>query len=59
MQHTSSLIDLILTNQKNCFKHSHAFQTGLGDFHKLVTTCFKNNYEKFQPINIWYNLLKL
>ena len=52
MQHTSSLIDLILTNRKNCFKHSHAVETGLSDFHKLVTTCFKNTYEKLSPINI-------
>ena len=58
MQHTSSLIDLILTNRKNCFKHSHAFETGLSDFHKLVTTCFKNTYEKLQPINIQYRSYK-
>ena len=49
---------LILTNRKNCFKHSHAFETGLSDFHKLVTTCFKNAYEKLQPINIQYRSYK-
>ena len=54
MQHTSSLIDLILTNRKNCFKHSHAFETGLSDYHKLITTCFKNTYEKLQLIKIQY-----
>ena len=58
MQHTSSLIDLILTNRKNCFKHSHAFETGLSDYHKLVTTCFKNTYEKLQPIKIQYRSYK-
>ena len=62
MQHTSSLIDLILTNQKNCFKHSHTFETDLSDYHYnchyIVTTCFKNTYEKLQPINIQYRSYK-
>ena len=58
MQHTSSLIDLTLTNQKNCFKHSYAFETGLSDFHKLVTTSFKNTYKKLKPINIQYRSYK-
>ena len=58
MQHTSSLIGSILTNWKNCFKHFHAFETGLSDFHKLVTTCFKNTYEKLSPINSQYRSYK-
>ena len=31
-----------------------AFETGLSDFHKIVTTCFKNTYQRLRPINIEY-----
>ena len=41
MKGSSTCIDLILTNCKHNFKHTHAFETGLSDFHKMVTTCFK------------------
>ena len=47
-------IDLIPTNYKHNFKHTHAFETGLSDFHRMVTTCFKITYERLRPINIQY-----
>ena len=31
-----SCIDLILTNQKLCFKNSSIFETGLSDHHHLI-----------------------
>ena len=34
-------IDLILTNKKNHFMKSTAFETGLSDDHKLITTIKK------------------
>ena len=54
MKGSSTCIDLILTSCKHNFKHTHAFETGLSDFHKMVTTCFKNTYERLRPINIQY-----
>ena len=51
---SSSSIDVILTNCRYRFKHTHAFETGLSDFHKIVVTCFKNTYERLWPINIRY-----
>ena len=51
MKGSSTCIDLILTNCKHNFKHT---QTGLSDFHEMVTTCFKNTYERLRHINIQY-----
>ena len=58
MKGSSSSIDLSLTNCRYHFKHTHAFETGLSDFHKIVVTCFKNTYERLQPINIQYRSYK-
>ena len=58
MKGSSSSIDLILTNCRHYFKHTHAFETGLSDFHKTVVTGFKNIYERLQPINIQYRRYK-
>ena len=41
MKGFSTSIDLILTNCKHNFKHTHTFETGLSDFHEMVTTYFK------------------
>ena len=54
MKGSSTSIDLILTNCKHHFKHTHAFETGLSDFHKIVVTCFKNTHERLRPIYIQY-----
>ena len=54
MKGSSTSIDLILTNCKHHFKHTHAFETGLSDLHKIVVTCFKNTYERLRPIYIQY-----
>ena len=58
MQRSSTSLDLILTNRRYNFKHTHAFETGLSDFHKIVTICFKNTYERLRPINIEYKSYK-
>ena len=55
---TSSPIDLILTNCRYHFKHTHSFETGLSDLHKIVVICFKNTYKRLQPINIQYRSYK-
>ena len=58
MKGSSTSIDLILTNQRHHFKHTHAFKTGLSDFHKIVTTCCKSTYVRLQPIRIQYRSYK-
>ena len=37
----SSRIDLILRNNSNSFQKSGTTETGLSDFHKLISTFFK------------------
>ena len=39
-------IDLILTNKKNHFMKSATFETGLSDYHKLITTILRKNISK-------------
>ena len=41
-----SYIDLILTNQKNMYKLSNAFETGISDHHKLIWTVSKSGIFK-------------
>ena len=41
-------IDLILTNQPNCFQQSNVFKTGLSDFHLLTVTEFKMGFQNLQ-----------
>ena len=53
-----SCIDLLLTNKSRSFKHTHAFETGLSDFHLLVYTMFRTTFEKIPPINISYRTYK-
>ena len=42
-------IDLILTNNKNLFKLSNTFETGISDHHKLVSTTLKLGSFKGTP----------
>ena len=51
--HESS-IDVILTNRKQSFMLSKAVETGLSDFHKMVTTFMRNTYSRQEPIKIFY-----
>ena len=58
MKGSSTSVDLILTNCRHHFKHTHAFETDLNDFHKIIITCFKSTYERLRPINIQYQCYK-
>ena len=51
---SSSLIDVILTNRKRSFKNSSTVATGVSDFHKMVLTTMRANYERLKPIQIQY-----
>ena len=53
MLHSESSIDVILTNQKQNFMLSKAAETGLSDFHKMVTTFTHNTYSHQEPIKIY------
>ena len=44
-----SYIYLILTNQKNMYKLSNTFETGLSDHHKLISTVAKSGSFKGRP----------
>ena len=47
----ASLMDLILTNKPSSFHKTLVTETGLSDYHKMITTFFKlhfsRNYKKF------------
>ena len=64
-----STVDLILTNKPSSFQKTMATETGLSDFHKLVSTFFKSrcswlksktvycrNYENFNNSNFLKDL---
>ena len=51
---SSSSIVVILTNRKRSFKNSSTVATGVGDFHKMVLTTMRANYERLKPIQIQY-----
>ena len=45
-----SCIDLILTNKKSRFKNVSICETGLSDYHRLISTTFKASSCKLPPI---------
>ena len=49
-----SCIDLILTNNPNCFQSSCVVETGLPDFHRMTVTVMKTTFKKFQLRIIHY-----
>ena len=55
---SSSSIDLILTKRKRSFKNSSTDATGVSDFHKMVLTTMRANYERLKPIQIQHRSYK-
>ena len=53
-----SCIDLILTNKSRNFKNTSTFDSGLSDFHKMVVTSFKFNYNPGKPKVMYYRSYK-
>ena len=47
-------IDLILCNQKFKCKNTGVYETGLSDYHCLIYSCLKLNFQKLPPIQISY-----
>ena len=54
----SSKIDLILRNNSNSFQKSGTTETGLSDFHKLISTFFKSHFSRLSPKAIYYRNYK-
>ena len=44
-----SLIDLFLTNKSLSFQKTHVTETGLSDYHKLISTFFKSHFIRVRP----------
>ena len=56
---TGRCIDLLLTNKKDSFFHSQAFETSFSDHHHLVYTIFKSTVIKVPPKMITYRDYKV
>ena len=50
----ASCIDLILTNNVQCFRDTEAIETGLSDFHSMIVTVVKSSFIKRGPRVITY-----
>ena len=53
-----SCIDLFLTNRQQGFQQTHAIETGISDFHKMVVTVMKTHYKKQKAKTIQYRNCK-
>ena len=53
-----SCIDLFLTNRQKGFQKTHAIETGISDFHKMVVTVMKTHYKKQKAETIQYRNYK-
>ena len=53
-----STIDLFLTNRPLSFQKSRTTETGISDYHKLISTFFKSHYTRLKPKIIYYRNYK-
>ena len=53
-----STIDLILTNKPKSFQNTCITETGLSDFHKLISTFFKTQITRLKPKIVFYRNYK-
>ena len=58
MKNHKSTIDLFLTNKPKSFFKTHATQTGLSDYHELISTFFKSKASRLKPKVIFYRNYK-
>ena len=49
-----SAIDLLLTNKSSSFHFTSVTETGLSDYHRLITTFMKSHYSRLKPKIIHY-----
>ena len=53
-----SLINLFLTNKPLSFQRTYVTETGLSDYHKLISTFFKSHFTRLRPKVITYRNYK-
>ena len=53
-----STIDLILTNKGNCFQKTKVTETGLSNFHKLISTFLRSHFSRLKPKAIYHRKYK-
>ena len=53
-----SCVNLFHTNRQQCLQQTHAFETGISDFHKMVVTVTKTHYKKQKAKTIQYRNYK-
>ena len=58
MKNSKSISDLILTNKPLHFHKTHVVETGLSDYHKMISTFFKACSSKLRTTFIYYRSLK-
>ena len=54
MKNHKSTIDLFLTNKPKSFFKTHTTETGLSDYHKLISILFKSQAPRLKPNIICY-----
>ena len=54
----ASLIDLILTNKLSSFNKTLVSETGLSDYHEMITTFFKLHFSRLRPKVVTYRNYK-
>ena len=52
------LTDLVLTNNPSSFNKTLVSETGLSDYHKMITTFFKLHFSRLRPKVITYRNYK-
>ena len=58
MKYSKSIIDLITTNKPLHFQKTHVFETGLSDYHKMISTFFKPGSSKVKTRVVYYRSCK-
>ena len=58
IKNSKSIIDLILTNKPLHFQKTHVVETGLSDYHKMISTFFKASSSKLRTKVIYYRSYK-
>ena len=53
-----STIDLILTNKERCFQKTKVTETGLSDFHKLISTILRSQFCQLKRKKTYYASFK-
>ena len=58
IRYASTSIDVVMTNKKRSLKNSCTVATGISDYHLMVLTVMRANYERFKPMKIQYRSYK-